>query len=460
MAMLTTFADPDLWGHVRFGLDILREGLASGPDPYTFTQGRAFLYHEWLGGVIMALAYRVGGPVGLWLLKAALAGGLFILLWELLRDKVFAWRWGALAVAAWSTLPLFATLRPQLWTAIGVVLVSRILIARPTAHYWLPIIFAVWANLHGGWMVGGAILFIWTGVAWIQQAPQRTNMLLVGMASFLATLATPYGVELWAFLFETVRLERADISEWQPVWRNGAGPILVWALGAATVVVSTKRTHRPTPAALAVLVAIGFASARVTRLAPLFALVAVVLLSPAWPSKKAILTDGAHRIRHIVAELVLVAVSLTFATRVMTLPTCLRIPESPYSPDTQAAEALRGVGGRLVTYFDWGEYILWHFGPSLKVSIDGRRETLYTPDTVREQLAIFQGTPAGIAALERLRPDYVWLPAVAQRTADWLAAHRYRIEVQTAHSFIAVRSDLAALPGRVAAESSGCFPGP
>ncbi len=61
IGLLTTIAETDLWGHVRFGLDILRDGFASGPDPYTFTQGKPFLYHEWLGGVVMAVAYRVAG---------------------------------------------------------------------------------------------------------------------------------------------------------------------------------------------------------------------------------------------------------------------------------------------------------------------------------------------------------------------------------------------------------------
>lgn len=37
IGLLTTIAETDLWGHVRFGLDILRDGFASGPDPYTFT---------------------------------------------------------------------------------------------------------------------------------------------------------------------------------------------------------------------------------------------------------------------------------------------------------------------------------------------------------------------------------------------------------------------------------------
>ncbi len=37
-----------------------------------------------------------------------------------------------------------------------------------------------------------------------------------------------------------------------------------------------------------------------------------------------------------------------------------------------------GAGGNMAVPFDWGEYVLWHLGPAIKVSIDGRRETLYS----------------------------------------------------------------------------------
>jgi hypothetical protein len=460
IGLLTTLADADLWGHVRFGLDILRDGFASGPDPYTFTQGKPFLYHEWLGGVVMAVAYRVAGPAGLGLLKAAVGAVLLALVWHALRHTTFAWRWGGMAVAAWTSVPLLSTLRPQLWTAIGVVLVCRILTLRSGAVWFLPVLFALWANLHGGWMVGGAVLFVWTVVAWVQRRPERGRLLLVGAISFVATLMTPYGVELWQFLLETVRLERADIAEWQPIVRNGAGPIAAWILGVATVVLSWVKVGRPPAASLAVLVVLGYAAASVTRLVPLFGLAAVMLLSPGWPSDEPDGRATSKSLAMLAVDMVFVGITLAAAFPVPLVPTCIRILDSPYSPDTRAAEALRGTRGRLVTYFDWGEYVLWHFGPALKVSIDGRRETVYTTETLAEQQAIVEGKPAGLAALDRIAADYVWLPSAATVAAGWLTANGYRMEVQTPRSFIAVRQDLPPLPGRVADASSTCFPGP
>ena len=42
-----TSADPDLWGHVRFGMDILRDGHTRHIDTYSFASDRPWVNHEW-----------------------------------------------------------------------------------------------------------------------------------------------------------------------------------------------------------------------------------------------------------------------------------------------------------------------------------------------------------------------------------------------------------------------------
>src|SRR6188768_2227494 len=69
-ALAVTRADADLWGHVRFGLDILRDRSLPTVDPYSFTQDRPWINHEWLSELQMGAAYALGGATGLVLLKA------------------------------------------------------------------------------------------------------------------------------------------------------------------------------------------------------------------------------------------------------------------------------------------------------------------------------------------------------------------------------------------------------
>src|SRR4029453_268254 len=59
-----TRTDPDLWGHVRFGLDWLQSWRLPAIDPYSFTQDRPWVNHEWLSEAFMGAAYRIGGSGG------------------------------------------------------------------------------------------------------------------------------------------------------------------------------------------------------------------------------------------------------------------------------------------------------------------------------------------------------------------------------------------------------------
>ena len=87
LGILKTSADPDLWGHVRFGLDILRDRALVSIDPYSFTQDVAWMNHEWLSEVVMGLAQRTAGPLGLAALKALLAAGTYFVVYATLRHS-------------------------------------------------------------------------------------------------------------------------------------------------------------------------------------------------------------------------------------------------------------------------------------------------------------------------------------------------------------------------------------
>src|SRR5262249_7748729 len=130
-------------------------------------------------------------------------------------------------------------------------------------------------------------------------------------------------------------------------------------------------------------------------------------------------------------------------------------------PDRLAGRALADahVAGRLVTWFNWGEYAIWHLAPSVRVSLHGRRETVYSDLVLQQPDELNAGTPAGLAYLQSLNPDYVWLPISFPTIPHWLETHGYRIDVRTARSFVATRETnpvvrLSDTP------LSSCFPGP
>src|ERR1051326_9609012 len=65
----STVSDPDLWGHLRFGVDLLRTWHLSRADPYSFTSDIAWINHEWLSELLLAIVYLPLRAVGMNLLK-------------------------------------------------------------------------------------------------------------------------------------------------------------------------------------------------------------------------------------------------------------------------------------------------------------------------------------------------------------------------------------------------------
>ena len=64
------------------------------------------------------------------------------------------------------------------------------------------------------------------------------------------------------------------------------------------------------------------------------------------------------------------------------------VDEFPYPDAAVALLAASGVHGNLATDFNWGEYLIWQVGPAWQVSIDGRRETVYAPETYEQNLRL------------------------------------------------------------------------
>src|SRR5262245_39968098 len=69
-----SWADPDLWGHVRFGGDIIGSGIPR-TDHYSFTSDISWINHEWLAEVLMYASWVGGGGAGLVALKMLTIAG-------------------------------------------------------------------------------------------------------------------------------------------------------------------------------------------------------------------------------------------------------------------------------------------------------------------------------------------------------------------------------------------------
>lgn len=418
-----TIADADLWGHVRFGLDALEQGVLPAADPYSFTSDRSWVNHEWLAEAIMGAAFKAGGPAGLIALKIILAACVGLVVWSTLRaaGTPVPASAGLLLAAVLGSGYLQMTMRPQLFSAVLFAVLCAVLNAaargRPFLLLWLPVLFGVWANLHGGWIVGGLVAGLWAAGAVQSGSLRLSRVAPAGALAALATLANPYGGELWRFLWTTVGVGRADIAEWQPLLR---APFLVfpWALSAAVLALAWRRrgaagAWRFIPVAVLAILAV-----RVARLEGFFSLAAVLCLAPlfAGAGPPALPLSRRPTRTEFAAVAVFCAIGLAVAgAAVRSGVSCLDIPAADqpggWAPEPESVVFLTAnrLEGRMLTWFDYGQIAIWHLGGGLRVSYDGRRETVYSEGVQRAHRGFYQSVSDASYARD-LGADYVWLP--------------------------------------------------
>jgi hypothetical protein len=284
----------------------------------------------------------------------------------------------------------------------------------------------------------------------------------VAVLSALSTLLNPYGWQLWRFLAGTVRLSR-PISEWQPLLTTPVVAWISWFVVSIGVALALMARKKPQLDRFVIALVLAVASFRVERLNGFYVVAVLVLFSSTavaqWPAVPFAFTPISRR---TATSLVFLLVAACLVSAVVTVNAAACIPiAGDWTPDRLAGRALIDgrVNGRMVTWFDWGEYAIWHLSPAVRVSLDGRRETVYSDDVLRNHAEMNAGTREGLAYLQRLDPDYVWLPAELTTVSDWLVGHGYRIDLRTARSFVAVRRTLPVVKTSDAPLTS-CFPGP
>jgi hypothetical protein len=416
-----TWADPDLWGHVRFGADILSEGLHS-LDTYSFTSDIPWVNHEWLAEAVMYLAWAAFGGAGLVGLKLLVVVGTFLLVVSALRkdhlppvtrDLVVS----VLLLGLWARV---FVVRPQLFSIVlfaGLLSSIRAAERGRLRSLWLvPLTFVIWVNTHGGWIVGMGALLVWTGAVLAGLVPgvSRRAALIAAAGGIAATLLNPYGYGLWTFLGETVSLDRPNINDWKPLVDSGAQVVIPWLLTATLAIVAVFRGGRRIPISHVVIaVGLAVASIRVNRLDVFFTLSTVMLLAPyvAEPLSRP-LPWRVWTLPTVAAAGVLLLVLTLAGWSQRAQLACVRL-DGPWMPERESGAFITAnhLQGRLLSWFDWGQYAIWHFAPGLRVSMDGRRETVYSTKFVAEHVQLYFEPEKAVGLLARLHPDYAWLPA-------------------------------------------------
>ena len=252
--------DGDLARHLRHGLYMIQHGSLIWHDPFSFTRaGQPFVPFEYGSQLVYAIVFKTTGLAGVTVFAALLIGATYALLARLLLRRDVDPLLVMVTVIAAAILGCQHWLaRPHLISWLLIVVCFGLIEFKRRPPLWAyPLLFAVWANLHGGWLYGIALLGIYvTGHAiqyyFVGRDAEERLLLRHYLAALAlavpATLATPMGFELWAHLFrhlgDTYVIDHTMEFQSPNFHPFGAKILLAILIVAIAVLISSRRRIR------------------------------------------------------------------------------------------------------------------------------------------------------------------------------------------------------------------------
>ena len=385
IALLVPLPAVDLAYQVRAGDEILRTGALPGVDTYTFTiAGTPWTDQQWLAQVLLAVGYRLGGWELLAVLRAALVAGAFgLLAWTAMLRGAGPRTAAVLSLIAFALAAPALALRPQLF---GIELFATLLmlaaarVRSPRVWWFAPLLVAMWANLHGSFVVAPLLL----GYVWLDdlvRGRRATASLVVLLTGTVATFVNPYGPDVWFYAagIGASPLVTQQVSEWQRTTPLTVPGLLFYASAVAALVVAWRgrvALRWPDWLWLAGLFAVGVWTIRGVAWWPFGAAYALA------PTLAAL---GASRVSRPTIVGALVAAVLGLAV-VAALPwwrpsdrLAGRAGLLTYAPSGLAAslQAAAASGSRVFVPQDWASWFEWAV-PDARYFVDSRFELLGT----------------------------------------------------------------------------------
>lgn len=450
--------DTDLGWHLRYGQQIFENHSVWK----TNTIGFFLVDYQWahsysLYQLTTFIIYRYIGFIGL-----AIGCSLLIMFSLLPLVKMYhkkpSFLLGTVAFFFLASHPVtYLGWRSQLFSILGITLIYWLIIskklAKPINFLILPVLFVLWTNLHGGFILG---LFL-VGLSliinlFLNRKSHFINHLILISLSTIATLVNPFGLRIYS---EIIRHSwyplNQLIAEWVPPNNIGIILILIICSIVAFLILSTKHrlkflkedNHLFLVISWLIFTILAF---KARRNLPFFALSSIHLIfcllkeidlvrltrvasaegvpsstrrtkSSAEDVGRDELTTGPLTPTQNVFTIIIVGVLLTW--KLFHFPKigndwnfiCLN---SQWTLPCQAVEYLKTkpeMCHNLFNAYEWGGYISWQL-PKLKTFVDGRMPAWPTPEGKSPYtiyLEIIQGWPDSLSKLEQYQPDCLLL---------------------------------------------------
>ena len=407
-----TPVDADLWWHLRAGQAMLEQKQILLTDVFSYTQfGAPWVNAFWISEILIASLYSIGGYFSITLFVSLTGVASFHTLARRMNGKPFVNSF-VLILAALAAAPIWGP-RPQIISFFIVALLDAWL-AKKRPHWWLPILFAVWANLHGGWIWGFLLLaaHIAGNVISLYFQPEaraeiwketRSLLFWTGLSA-LAIGLNPNGIAIWKLPFQQVDVSM-QIQEWlSPDFHRVDFHPFLWML--FLLLLLSPFAPKPTQwGQLIKILGFSYLTFVAQRNIAIAAIVAAPLLAD-WVNaallnfqKEKRLTPRPSLPRPLTAFL---NTLLGFSLIAAALGNAFLVSQPEKVDENYPTAAITWMKinqpqGPIFNSYNFGGYLLWAL-PEYPVFIDGRAD-LYGNKIIQEWMNITNGTPKGIELL-------------------------------------------------------------
>jgi len=431
----------DLWGHLNFGRWMAANQALPAMDPFAAAPANTPVLHAaWLsqltGYEIQRLFGNEGLAFGHALLVTLTAGILMLAAYR--RGLPAIWAWSAGVLFLLLDLPIVGTIRPQLFGQLGAALCLLACAEMPKRIHplvWLPVVAALWVNLHGSIMMGLATLGLYAiGVSWnVFREMQGTLSALLkdrrigivwgAVALVLAAACiNPHGPTLLVHtLLFNEHAVLSSISEWRPLTAGSlTGVLMIVSVGAAIGLFKCS-PRKWEVSEILLLVVFGLATLPAIRMLAWWAVVWPWVCLPhaaaTWRKYVADKTDApATNGDERTSMKTVLAMGFVFMIAIIAPPTFgivsghgrgegpIMVTDTPlYAADELVR---RNLAGTIAAPMDWADFLVWKTEGRIKPLVHSHVH-LTEISTWRDYEAIFRGDKEWLDVLLRQNMQHV-----------------------------------------------------
>jgi len=436
--------DPDLWGHLKFGEYILLHKSIPYQDIYSFVETKdLWVNHEWFSEVVFAFLYPLSPSGSLLLLFKALAFSFTVLIpWVYTVRK--SRHLIALTLVYLVIILVFSygtAIRPQIFSylffAMTLFILEKYQLKGKMTFIALPVIFIFWVNSHGGVLAGLALVVfyclysLFSDVITAKKEYNRIDLknlnfkvLYLPLILVLVLGVNPYTYHYYPYILDAILMKRPFVEEWLSVFSFPGRVVYFFVLVVITatiVVKNLKAVKLSNGYRLILLILLMLVSFSHSRHIPFFALACAFyfpgLIDNILPVAK-ITVESDQKIPFKPGkQIALIAVSFLFIYFTIfndqNFSYHLEVKEKTdaifVGYPVKAANFIRAndLKGNMITTFNWGEFIIYQLYPEVKVSFDGRYETVYPDEIVKANMRFINAQSGWQEVLESFNPAFV-----------------------------------------------------